>query len=131
MSNTDLYGIPELYDLVMVPNAAAEAFYAEAALRLRVGQAAQVLREQGINPTVARIRQALGGGSPNDLAPALRSWREGLPAGDPARSAAIQQHGGKSAAAIPPVVTDIARELWQSALAAAALELKYGQGHAS
>src|SRR5579862_6576000 len=31
MSHTDLYDVPELYDLVMVPNAAAEAFYAEEA----------------------------------------------------------------------------------------------------
>jgi ubiquinone/menaquinone biosynthesis C-methylase UbiE len=31
MSNTDLYDIPELYDLVMLPNAATEAFYAEEA----------------------------------------------------------------------------------------------------
>jgi SAM-dependent methyltransferase len=31
MSNSDLYDIPELYDLVMVQNAAAEAFYAEEA----------------------------------------------------------------------------------------------------
>jgi SAM-dependent methyltransferase len=31
MSHTDLYDVPELYDLVMIPNAAAEAFYAEEA----------------------------------------------------------------------------------------------------
>jgi SAM-dependent methyltransferase len=31
VSHADLYDVPELYDLVMLPNAAAEAFYAEEA----------------------------------------------------------------------------------------------------
>ena len=31
MTHTDLYDVPDLYDLIMVPNAAAEAFYADEA----------------------------------------------------------------------------------------------------
>jgi Plasmid replication region DNA-binding N-term len=97
------------------------------ALRIRVAQAAQALRAQGLRPTVARVRQALGGGSPNDLAPALKSWRDSVRAG-PDDATPFQQGGLKAGAALPPLVVDLVRELWHSARAAAALELKHGPG---
>ena len=93
------------------------------ALRARVGVAAKALAHQGIRPTVTRIRAALGGGSPNELAPALKHWRESvLP------TLGIQLHGGRDAAGTtpPPQIADLSCELWQRALAAAAVELKGG-----
>jgi hypothetical protein len=93
-----------------------------AALRERVAEAAHALAERGLKPTVARIRAALGGGSPNDLAPALKSWREAR-AEDPA---AASQQGIARGGRIPPPIADLARELWQRALAAATLDLQYG-----
>jgi hypothetical protein len=94
------------------------------ALQLRVNDAATVLFERGVPPTVARVRAALRGGSPNDLAPALRHWKERvLPALDSQRA----HVGARSAVAIvPPVVADLCSELWQRALAAAAVDLKGG-----
>lgn len=104
--------------------AASGAFEARAAaLRARVAEAAQALVDRGLRPTVARIRAALGGGSPNDLAPALRSWREATRLEDPA--AASEQdvaRGGR----IPPPIADLALELWQRALAAATLDIQHG-----
>lgn len=93
------------------------------ALRARVAEAAQTLAERGLKPTVARIRAALGGGSPNDLAPALKSWREAVRAEDPA---AASQQGFARGGRIPPPVADLAQELWQRALAAATLDLQHG-----
>ena len=95
-----------------------------AALRARVAEAAQALAERGVRPTVARIRAALGGGSPNDVAPALKSWRERAQAED---SATSSQHGGVAhGGRIPPPIADLAQELWQRALAAATLDLQHG-----
>lgn len=95
-----------------------------AVLRDRVAAAARALSQQGIQPTVTRIRAALGGGSPNDLAPALKSWREstrGQVAGVAERETAAARAGR-----IPPPIAELAHELWQRALAAASLELKHG-----
>ena len=93
-----------------------------AALRARVAAAARALVEQGVQPTVARIRAALGGGSPNDLAPALKSWRETTRTED----FAAASKGGSPAGRIPPSITDLAHELWQRAFTAASLELQHG-----
>jgi len=109
------------------PNSARQDMYAARteALRARVGAAAKALAERGIRPTVTRIRAALGGGSPNELAPALKHWKESvLPRlGDPFRG------GGPEASLAtvpPPQIADLTHELWQRALAAAAVELKGG-----
>jgi len=85
-------------------------------LQRRVNEAAQALSERGIRPTVTRLRAALGGGSPNDLAPALKAWRASSP---PAA-------GNDVKVSIPPPIADLAHELWQRATAAALLELKGG-----
>ena len=89
------------------------------ALQRRVNDAAGALRAQGLRPTVARIRAALGGGSPNDLTPALNTWRRG------------SEMGGAGAhrpdsAGVPSVIADLVRELWQRATAAALIELRSG-----
>ncbi len=44
--------------------------------RALVAQAAQHLFEQGREPTVTLVREALGGGSPNVIVEELRKWRE-------------------------------------------------------
>ena len=84
------------------------------ALQIRVNKAALALHERNVRPTVQRIRAALGGGSPNDLAPALKRWRdEVLPTLKTADDTPVS---------VPPLVADIVRELWTRALAAAAVE---------
>jgi hypothetical protein len=92
------------------------------ALRHRVGVAARELVDRGIRPTVTRIRAALGGGSPNDLAPALKAWKES--------SAGIQGAGDGDPTSIsghiPLPIADLATELWHRASTAAAIELRGG-----
>ena len=84
------------------------------ALQGRVNKAALALHERNVRPTVQRIRTALGGGSPNDLAPALKKWRdEVLP---------TLKTGDDTPVGVPPLIADIVRELWTRALAAAAVE---------
>lgn len=94
------------------------------ALQLRVNEAARALHERGVRSTVTRIRAALGGGSPNDLAPALKHWRESVLPALPARSGLPRD--GTPPVSIPPMIADLAYELWQRATAAAAVELKGG-----
>ena len=93
-------------------------------LQIRVNEAAKTLRDQGISPTVARIRTTLGGGSPNDLAPALKHWKESiLPTlgSSGLRGTSATQHSP-----LPRQVADLAQELWQRSLTAAVLEMKGG-----
>ena len=91
-----------------------------AALQTRVNVAALALHERNVRPTIARVRAALGGGSPNELAPALKHWKdEILPTltgrGDPG-----------SPSGVPPLIADLVHELWSRATAAAVVELKGG-----
>lgn len=98
-------------------------------LQLRVNEAAKTLRDQGIPPTVARIRTALGGGSPNDLAPALKHWKDSiLPtlASSGARDTAARRLSEAQRSPLPRQVADLAQELWQRSLTAAVLEIKGG-----
>jgi Plasmid replication region DNA-binding N-term len=105
-------------------SSAVSAFEARAAaLRTRVADAARMLSEQGITPTVARLRAALGGGSPNDLAPALKHWRDAAHADSGAGPRGLPPAGRR----IPPPIADLAQELWQRATVAAVLELKHGR----
>jgi hypothetical protein len=93
-------------------------------LQIRVNDAATLMQEKGIAPTVRRIRAALGGGSPNDLTPALKHWRDVI---FPTLSQDVQ--GATSTTmvgAIPPQLADLVTELWQRATAAAMVELKGG-----
>lgn len=94
------------------------------ALRVRVAAAAKALVDQGVRPTVTRIRAALGGGSPNELAPALKHWKDLVL---PTLGAEVR---GASEVAVgrapPPQIADLTHELWQRALAAAAVEIRGG-----
>jgi hypothetical protein len=87
------------------------------ALNRRVAAAARAIADRGMTPTVARVRAALGGGSPNDLAPALKAWKE---------SVAGAAREVSETSAIPVQIADLAQELWQRATVAAAVELKTG-----
>jgi chromosome segregation ATPase len=94
------------------------------ALRQRVAEAAEEFNARGIRPTVARIRAALGGGSPNDLAPALKSWKESF---QPTAYSADRL--SPPTQRIPAQIADLAHEIWQRASIAAVVERK-GSGAA-
>jgi Plasmid replication region DNA-binding N-term len=101
------------------PSSESDYFSRREALRQRVAEAARALADRGISPTVARVRAALGGGSPNDLAPALKQWKESF--------APAPTSGSRTdTPAIPVQISDLAQELWQRATIAAAVELKGG-----
>jgi hypothetical protein len=99
------------------PAAGNDYVLRRSALRERVARAARSMADRGITPTVARVRAALGGGSPNDLAPALKIWKDSL------ASAARELAATPT---IPLPIADLAQELWQRATVAAAVELKSG-----
>lgn len=90
-------------------------------LQRRVNAAAQAMSEKGIRPTVARIRAALGGGSPNDLAPALKHWKETV-----GSAMSLGETDNDALPRMPIQIADLAQELWQRANAAAEVELKGG-----
>jgi len=94
------------------------------ALQERVITAANAMQAQGISPTVARLRAALGGGSPNDLAPALKAWR--LAAG--VETVLGRAPTARAGSPIPTVIADLVTELWQRAQSAAVLEARSGPG---
>lgn len=90
-------------------------------LQRRVNAAARAMSDKGVRPTVTRIRAALGGGSPNDLAPALKHWRESV-----GSTAGMDTRDSDAFPRIPVQIADLAHELWQRANAAAEVELKGG-----
>ena len=108
---------------LQIADSASSATYASRTetLQRRVNDAARALSDRGIRPTVTRIRAALGGGSPNDLAPALKHWKESF--GSTAAMGVADTDGPLS---IPVQIADLARELWQRASAAAVVEFKGG-----
>lgn len=97
----------------------SEFFARREALRRRVADAARALTDRGIVPTVTRIRAALGGGSPNDLAPALKLWKESFA---PAPAPGTRPKNP----AMPVQISDLAHELWQRATIVAAVQIKGG-----
>ncbi len=94
------------------------------ALQSRVNEVAKALQERGMRPTVTRVRAALGGGSPNDLTPALKHWRESvLPALGAGAAANDRESAGR---VVPTQIADLMYELWQRSTVAAVVELKGG-----
>lgn len=79
-----------------------------------VWTAADALLAQGLRPTIERVRQQIGRGSPNTVSPMLESWfatlgqRLGVAQAD-------KPHGG----GVPENVLRLAQELWDSASAQA------------
>ncbi len=102
-------------------NSTNTAFQArQTALLGRVAFAARELQGQGIRPTVARLRAALGGGSPNEIAPALKQWR------DTHRTGLGVGGGDASTRTVPAPIADLLREFWTRAVAAATVDRRSG-----
>lgn len=81
-----------------------------------VWTAADALLLEGLRPTIERLRQKLGRGSPNTVGPYLDTWFKGL-------GARIQDPGAFSApASLPDPVLQAADYFWQAAQAQARAE---------
>lgn len=78
-----------------------------------VAQAADALLQEGARPTIERIRQRLGRGSPNTVSPMLEQWFSGL--GQRLGSGGIAPQGS----AVPAPVMQAAQALWAAASTAA------------
>lgn len=81
-----------------------------------VWQAADALLLEGARPTIERVRQKIGRGSPNTVTPYLETWFRSLGAriADPMAFAAP--------AALPDPISEAAKHFWEAALAAARAE---------
>lgn len=82
----------------------------QSAFEARVSAAAFALLREGRTPTVSLVRARMpGGGSPNQVAPALRAWRIAL-------AESLQSSGGAAADVVPPSVSELLEALWSRAL---------------
>lgn len=79
------------------------------ALDARVEAAAFALLRDGKNPTVAAVRERMGGASPNVVAPALKRWRAAF-------AAHLQDSSGPAQDMLPPGILEIVQALWSRAL---------------
>lgn len=78
-----------------------------------VWRAADALLLEGARPTIERVRQKIGRGSPNTVSPHLETWFRAL-------GARIQDPGAFAApAAVPEPIAQAAAHFWETALAAA------------
>lgn len=80
-----------------------------------VTQAADLLLLEGVRPTIEKIRVRLGRGSPNTVSPMLDHWFATV-------GKRMEGHGfgaQSASAGLPPPVAQLARELWEAALAQA------------
>ena len=75
----------------------------------RVEAAAFALLREGKNPTVAAVRERMGGASPNAVAPALKRWRAAF-------AAHLQDNSGAAQDVLPPGILEIVQALWSRAL---------------
>ncbi|MGO4401164.1 DNA-binding protein [Achromobacter sp. PAB15] len=81
-----------------------------------VWTAADALLLEGARPTIERVRQKIGRGSPNTVSPHLETWFRAL-------GARIKDPGAFAAApAIPDPITQAATHFWEAALAEARAE---------
>jgi hypothetical protein len=74
-----------------------------------VDAAAFALLREGKNPTVALVRDRMGGGSPNLVAPALQKWRFAL-------AGQLNANAGSALEVLPPGVLELVQALWSRAL---------------
>lgn len=75
----------------------------------RVEAAAFALLRDGKNPTVAAVRERMGGASPNVVAPALKRWRAAF-------AAHLQEGSGVAQDVLPSGILEIVQALWSRAL---------------
>lgn len=81
-----------------------------------VWQAADALLMEGARPTIERIRQKMGRGSPNTVGPHLDGWFRGL-------GQRLEPAGGEAGkGALPAAVAALAAQFWQAARQAARAE---------
>lgn len=84
----------------------------------QVWAAADQLLVEGLRPTIERVRQKIGRGSPNTVSPMLERWfatlgkRLGNGSGAPVQSSAAN--------AMPPALLQVAHQVWDAARAEAA-----------
>ena len=84
----------------------------------QVWAAADQLLAEGLRPTIERVRQKIGSGSPNTVSPMLERWFATLGKRLGHRSGASAQ--GVTANGIPPVLLQVTQQLWEAARAEAA-----------
>lgn len=83
-----------------------------------VWQAADALLLEGARPTIERVRQKIGSGSPNTVSPHLETWFKHL-------GARIKDPGAFAAPSdVPDPVLAVAKHLWESAQAEARREVE-------
>ena len=78
-------------------------------IQTRVDAAAFALMRDGRNPTVAAVRERMGGGSPNVVAPALQRWRHAF-------AGRLSDNASAAAEVLPPGVQELVEALWSRAL---------------
>lgn len=74
-----------------------------------VAQAADALLQEGVRPTIERIRMQIGRGSPNTVSPMLEQWFAGLGARLAGTGGPVPANG------LPDAVTKAATALWNTA----------------
>lgn len=83
-----------------------------------VWRAADALLLEGLRPTIERVRQKIGRGSPNTVSPYLETWFKSL-------GARIKDPGAFSAPAdIPDPIQVAAKHLWDTALSTARADVE-------
>src|SRR5574344_1911921 len=75
-----------------------------------VWAAADAVLAQGQRPTIERVRQQLGRGSPNTVGPMLESWFSRL-----GERLELHRQGDRAMDALPDAVLESMRALWQTA----------------
>jgi predicted RNase H-like nuclease (RuvC/YqgF family) len=75
------------------------------------------LNEKGIKPTLARVREALGGGSFTTIQPLLKEWKDKRSEVSPTVETVVPNH-------MIDLVTTMASRIWKEAESKAAEELK-------
>lgn len=83
-----------------------------------VWAAADALLKAGQRPTIERVRQTIGRGSPNTVGPLLETWFQhlGTRLHSSSQSTAATDGGGLNLPGVPVAVMQAAAELWQTAL---------------
>lgn len=84
----------------------------------QVWAAADQLLAEGLRPTIERVRQKIGRGSPNTVSPMLERWFATL--GKRLGSGSGVSVQGPAANAMPPALLQVARQLWDAARGEAA-----------
>ena len=91
------------------PKAPEQRSQAHERIQARVDAAAFALMREGRNPTVNAVRDRMGGGSPNVVAPALQRWRHAF-------AGRLSDNASSAAEVLPPGVQELVEALWSRAL---------------